>query len=234
MPEFRPTSDGTLTYEQWLDYCFDRGSDGWTSEQFEDIRDEYGVPVWKDWYRPSAARLCADLTRLFRGARALVGRYTPEQLDRGFWYVLGIGSGYLGVRLDTTVSEAARIELVESIFDLYEQLFAPLCGDAIEEGEPSHPVSSACFMMWDMDCLWPPREPEFASIKEAQYRVLERSLSIGSDAVRQSALHGLGDTHYLADPERVRCIIDRFLAAHTELRPELLQYALDAREGHVM
>jgi hypothetical protein len=222
-----------LTFGEWVNYCFDRQNDTWHWTMMEDVPDAEGFPTPGNWYAPDPKTLCEYLTRLFRRPGILIHRFSGDQLNWGFWFILGIGSSYMQVRLDRTVPESDRVALVEAILTLYRELFAPLCDDSTSDDDERHPVGMACYMMWDMDCLWPPDGPEFAAIKDAQYRVLAEALRIKSGAVRESALHGLGDTHYLTDPERVRSIIDAFLEENPRIPDRLREYALAARVGRV-
>ena len=58
-------------------------------------------------------------------------------------------------------------------------------------------------------------------------------LALDSLACQESALHGLGHWQH-AYPEEVQQIIDRFLNANKNLRPELAAYARSARTGCVL
>jgi len=232
LPDILPTPDGKLTYEQWVRYIFDRDSAQWYWEKFLDLGNEWGEPLEKHWYRRDSTVLCEYLTRLFREPDAVSVKYSRDQIASATWFIFG-SSAWMTVRLEPSVPESARVELVDSIHHVYRRLYAPLCAGLERVEINKDPLAIACYMIWDMDCLWPPKEPELAGIKEAQYRVLEQSLTIRSDVVRRSALHGLGDTHYRADPERVAAIIDRFLIANAELPGFIFDYAIDARTGNV-
>ena len=59
--------------------------------------------------------------------------------------------------------------------------------------------------------------------------VLGALLSIDHDAVRESALHGLG--HVSGRRELAVALIDSFLVTNPGIRPELRRYALSARAG---
>jgi len=57
-------------------------------------------------------------------------------------------------------------------------------------------------------------------------------LELDHIACQESALHGLGHWAH-SYPERVEKIVDEFLTHNENLRPELKQYALQARSGKV-
>lgn len=63
--------------------------------------------------------------------------------------------------------------------------------------------------------------------------VMKRAIDIPHDACRESALHGLGHWQ-VADPQRVREIVHRWLACTRGISPGLRNYAFAARDGHVL
>jgi hypothetical protein len=62
---------------------------------------------------------------------------------------------------------------------------------------------------------------------------MDATLKIDSIACQESALHGLGHWE-LFYPAEVAEIVDQYLKENPNLRSELKNYALDAREGHVL
>jgi hypothetical protein len=62
---------------------------------------------------------------------------------------------------------------------------------------------------------------------------MDATLKIDSIACQESALHGLGHWE-LFYPTEVAEIVDQYLKENPSLRSELKNYALDAREGHVL
>lgn len=91
-------------------------------------------------------------------------------------------------------------------------------------------LDRVCYMWWD---IFP-----FAigmngltALDRALLDVMKQQLTIDHDAVRESALHGLG--HIVSPRESAVQIIDAFLDSHPRIRPELRQYALDARAGGI-
>jgi hypothetical protein len=88
-------------------------------------------------------------------------------------------------------------------------------------------------MWWDILPIG--GQPDVASrreIDEACLQVMEQGLNLESIACQESSLHGLGHWQHRY-PQRVDQVIDPFLAAHPNLRPELLAYARSARRGCV-
>jgi hypothetical protein len=101
------------------------------------------------------------------------------------------------------------------------------------EEKLSSALNSACFMWWD---LLPLTEGWFGAedvqLADEVLAVLSDLLQIPHDACRESALHGLG--HWAMHYPRAAEIIDRFLRDSSNLRPELVEYAEQARTGHVL
>ena len=111
-----------------------------------------------------------------------------------------------------------------------------------------NPLNYIAYMLWDVSPLiYHARDDNrlFSAITD----VLEDALNLSNAACIESALHGLGHAqHYY--PDAVELIIDRFLAGAVDeresskyegrrssrrpLRPELLKYAREAREGVVL
>lgn len=72
-----------------------------------------------------------------------------------------------------------------------------------------------------------------ADIHEATLQVMTEMLDLPSELCQFSALHGLG--HWRSrHPERVEQIVDSFVLRHKNLRPHLIEYASNARVGHVL
>jgi hypothetical protein len=237
MPNHPPTPDGTLDFDSWVRYCFDRETRYWYFEDFADLRDEQDFPRSLDWYSPSSTILCDYATRLFRNAPYLLRSYNPNQLEWGFWYVFGAECGTFYTITDESVPLQTRLGLAESLVPLYRDFFAPLCGNALaHRDEPAPPVANACYMLWDHACLWYREGSESSEVELKQLDVLQRMLSIDSDAVREAALHGLGHA-VLMRPSLVEPIIDAFLLSplvtRGTCRPELVEYAKQARSGNV-
>jgi hypothetical protein len=107
-----------IPFDGWLDYLFGhpigpsgfRGSDDW----------------WDEADDP--ARAVDYLTRLYAGSAILPTRYPLDQIDRGFWYLLG-ESGHLQPLFDRSVAWEARRRALVAIGSLFAGLFASVCTD---------------------------------------------------------------------------------------------------------
>jgi hypothetical protein len=136
-----------IPFDAWLDYLFGNpvGPSGF--RESDDWWDEADDP----------ARAVDYLTRLFAGSAILLARYPLDQIDRGFWYLLG-ESGHLLPLFEGSVAWEARRRALVAIGTLYEGLFAPVCTDHLghRDGGPEAPtpLSSSCYMWWDLFPTW--------------------------------------------------------------------------------
>ena len=216
-----------LSFEDWVKQVFDH---------------EVRKPEWywdKDawsWKGPSDLTV-EYLSRLFGRPLPILANYSDEQLNQGFWYLTsGACSNHRFAVTDETVPLDARVRCVRSIQRVFEQIFSGLCSQHLlhidEKG--AAPLNPACFMWWDLSPLQ--LEPDGAaneSISNAALEVMEATLKLDSVACQESALHGLGHWE-LFYPTEVAEIIDQHLKDNPHLRTELKEYALNAREGHVL
>lgn len=218
--------DRDLSFNEWVDYVFHRPISNPAWHWLQDERGDY-----LDWWEPDGMVLIEYLTRLFEEPGFLVERYSPEQLDQGFWYILGIGSEYLRVLDDHSVATEAKLRLVRSFSTLYSKLFARVCTGLPIGDEDGHPLDSACFMWWDMDAIGFREDlPERRSIDNAQLEVLRDALQLPSAACISSAIHGLGEA-YASYSSEVEDIIDEFLDGNSNLDEATTNFALQARRG---
>ena len=231
-----------LTFQQWVEYVFDRplSDPAWYWSHDEDGED---LNCWQ----PDPTTLVDYLTRLFEEPAFLADRYTPEQLNQGFWFLFYVGSEYFGGRYNVlynaSVPKSQRLRMVRSCLSLYEKLFARVCSNSLSHlNEPGHPLNLACYMWWDLGGLTPVADPQaphdavlqdVVDIDHAKLDVLREALAVPSVACQESALHGLG--HFRAYYRReVEDIVTDFLARHQGLRSELSEYAAKARSGAIL
>lgn len=207
----------TPTFEEWLANAFE------------------GVP----WEReglfetdgaPTCVLIATYLVRLFESPGLLMELYTGDQLRNGFWFICGIESGCFWSARERHVPVELQIRWMDSLGDLYEKLFAPVCSghlSHLDEG-PSHPLNSPVYMLWDTGALEGaamfPDDLQSHHLIEPIFRLLERAISLPSIACQESALHGLGHLAH-CHPDRVKGIVGRFLHESSGLRPELRTYA---------
>ncbi len=221
-------SKTNLSYDEWLDYCFDRPV---TNPQWY-----YSTDPELDWYEPDPTEITKFMSRLFANAGDLVERYTLEQVNEGLYFICSHGSEYFLTARECQDKEL-QAEWVLSILLLYRDLFSRVCTDHfghLDAGpEKPSPLNATCYMFWDLDCLeGAAMFPGEEHLVDPIFEVLEGALRLRSVACRESALHGLGHLQTF-HKKRVRRIIGDFLNGNRNLPPELTDYALSARSGCV-
>lgn len=231
-----------VLFEVWVRHVFDhavaRISEAWYWE------------IDSETFELNSMRFVAYATKLFEESAHVLAPYTDEQVDQGFWFLVGATSE-LDILCSDVVPLPDRLRCIRSIFRLFEQCFARRCTPHLshitEEGVG--PMNSICYMWWDL--LWHlitiwrdetfsrqfPEESRLhqaniGEIDEACISVMESILELPSIACQESALHGLG--HWVGfRQERCRDVIAAFLKRHPELRPELREYAVRAQEAKI-
>ena len=216
-----------LSFEDWVKQVFDH---------------EVREPEWywdKDaweWKAPTELTV-KYFTQLFEQPLPVLANYSDEQLNQGFWYLISPGaSSHLFAVTDETVPLELRLRCVKSMQKVFDQLFDGRCSDHLShiDEKGAKPLNSICYMWWDLAPLQlEPDKPSKESISKAALEVMAATLKLGSIACQESALHGLGHWE-LFYPTEVAAIVDQYLNDNTELRTELKDYALNAREGHVL
>jgi hypothetical protein len=219
-----------ITFEEWVKHVFDHP-----------VHDHLPAWYWNTdsdfWNAAEAPTLAVShITRAFEDPIATFAPYSDAQLNQGLWFLISNGcSDQMFALLDETVPLTDRLRAVRAMYNVFEQIFVPRCSpnlsylDEHDKGE-DNPLDSVCYMWWD---LLPIGGPTGSPLGEAILDVIERALALDSDAVRESALHGLGHWKH-AYPQRVEMIIDRFVKEHPGIRPELASYARAARTGCVL
>jgi TPR repeat protein len=174
-------------------------------------------------------------TRLFQEPTFLLDHYTPEEIDQGWWFVMGNVGRVLA-------HQSVSVEEVEACFRAMYDLFAKLfILPQVAE------ISNAAHMWWDSRYYEADRYAYDRVIKN-EYRhddeatiqhfrgvildVLARTLQLDSIACKAHALHGLGHLHHPSKEQVIR----NFLANNPDL-PDFenwYQYGMAAIEGKVM
>ncbi len=89
-----------------------------------------------------AKKICAYYVRLFREPEFLLSRFTKQQLEGGFWAIMGHthewSAGNIIEYSDAPLS--SRRECIESMATLFERLFA------------NEPLETSVHMWWDSLC----------------------------------------------------------------------------------
>lgn len=217
-----------LSFEQWVKYVFDHPV----------TKPEWHWNIQRDSWNElkNPALTVSYLTQLFTHPVEVLAPYRDPQINQGFWYLVhNACSSYMFTLQDTSVPLKDRATCLESIYTLFEKLFATRCTSALGHlSEEGNPLNSVCYMWWDLIPLTGIRTTDdLRRIGETALEVMTKILEIKSDACRESALHGLGHwTYYYGDA--IRAEIDSWLQRHPDLRSELRQYAEQAKENCIL
>jgi hypothetical protein len=229
---------GVPGLQTWIDYLFDL---------------PVGNPEWywsreaQEWVG-SRAEIPALIARRFNyGCTELPARFSDEQLNQGFWFLIRHSPPNFGlVFVDERIPIAARLRALRSFIPLFEQLMALRCTPQLSHlSTIANPLNSACYMWWDLlrFTLWDRytggvdrEEPHDTELHRELIEIMTRLLSIPHEACRESALHGIG--HLFRDCPACRRsladVVDRFLVKTTDLTTERAEYAECAKVGDVM
>jgi hypothetical protein len=121
--------------DDWIEHCFDH--------PVEEEARYWGGDV-PDWGVPSAvtARLIAEA---FENSHELLARFSDEQLNQGFWYVVGVSGMIWALKAADTPTEL-QVRGVRSFVPLFCQVMASRCSESLghldEPGE--NPLNSVC------------------------------------------------------------------------------------------
>lgn len=214
----------TKSFEDWVSHVFEYKRFG--SPWFDRSLDTDLDPITALGY----------LTRLISDPVPWLAPYTNDEIYDGLMVIIsGTDSDYPAYLIDVQIPWPYRREAIHTIETLYQTLFAPRCSPTLSHrDEPAtSQLNMVCYMWWDYFPTWGGSpNPDQRQEEPEILQVIRRLLTIPSVAVQESALHGLGHwyRHY---PEQVADSIDQFLKLTPDLRPELKQYALNARIGYV-
>lgn len=214
-----PSMSSRMAFEDWVSAWFDR-PDHWDWVCAEDLPE---LP---------AAETLAYATQLFQSAGALLAPYSDTQVGTGLWaFINEIGSPLYALR-DKQVPLAVRHACLAAGSQVFEEVFATRCTEALGHlSEPSGELNAACYMWWDIFPLYTGASPE---LDDTALTLMERTLALSHAACQESALHGLGHWHHGDHAKRIERTIDTFLARKAARRPELVVYAQNARRGYVL
>jgi hypothetical protein len=246
-----------LSFEEWVKYVFDHPV----------TEPEWHWDIDRDYWNEikNSALTVSYLTQLFTNPVEALAAYRDAQINQGFWYLVhNACSSYIFTLQDTSVPLKDRLFCIQSIYTLFDKLFATHCTPALVHlSEDGNPLNSVCYMWWDlfpfsgvgkieddmasidqMDASSKAKEymrsgirtkytEDYRRVIESVQSVMVKILEIGSDACRESALHGLGHwTYYYGDT--IRAEIDGWLQKQPDLRPELRKYAQRAKHGSIL
>ena len=97
------------------------------------------------------------LTQLFTDPEPILAPYTDAQLNQGLWFLVSSScSNYMFTLLEQEVPWPARQAGIRAITDLFARLFANRCSPHLShlDERGANPLSSACYMWWDLFPTW--------------------------------------------------------------------------------
>jgi internalin A len=217
------TNTINCSLKNWLKMHFDRSED---LHEFIETDDKWSIEL------PATLRV-DYVTDFFENARKSLKPFSDIQVYKG------LSDMHLFNRydLDNDVTWEQIKRAIDSIFCLFEQCFNERCSPTLSHlnEENSNPLNHICYMWWDAYfCCEPPENDIDRQSNEQFLKVMEKILELDSDACRESALHGLGHAAEYGYADRVAIVIDKFLSENLQIRPELKNYAIDARVGYVL
>jgi hypothetical protein len=180
---------------------------------------------WKTDFVFDPIEQATHIAAIFRSAADLRERYSRDQLEQGFWFLIsGVEGGLEDLIWDTRIPWEVRARLIDSTVDLYRQLFMV------------DPLDTCAHMFWDalaygycVPTRQPKTNPEDRRIQDAMFAALRQILELDSLGCQRAALHGLGHLRH-ADTEG---LITTYLQQRPGLSNADRKYALACVSGDV-
>jgi len=214
-------------YKGWLEHVFNRPVT--KPEWFFAATAEAG-------WEPAENDFLTYVAQAFEGPEAAFRGFSDAQIAQGLNYLISPScSNDVFALKDGTISWPKRQRAVRAILTLFRDLFAKRCPAVISsiDEKGGGPLNGVCYVWWDVFPLHgDPQKSEQKDLDHEVMVVMQKTLELDHIACQESALHGLGHWAH-SYPERVEKIVDEFLTHNENLRPELKQYALQARSGKV-
>jgi hypothetical protein len=172
-------------------------------------------------------KICSYYVRLFRQPEFLLLRFTKQQLEEGFWAIMGYTYEWSAGNIIeySNAPLSSRTECIESMATLFERLFA------------NEPLDTSVHMWWDSLCYaWHcgnrsrERGGEDLEMQDIFFQTLAKVLAVDSWICQGAALHGLGHLHH----PQTKALIDRYIDEHPSLTAEQKAYALAAARFQVL
>jgi hypothetical protein len=204
------------------------GYDEWLAFVFDHPVPPVGV---EEWYLQAEVQIDADpgqqvafLARLFLEPEILARRYTPGQIEQGFWFLFGGGGSkwFRDALWDPSVPWEVRQRCIKALPELYARLFKSCALDTIPFMLPDLLADEYRF-----DFRHPDTDEEDRRVQEALFAAFRRMLDARDPGTQEAALHGL---HHLAHPAGKQAI-RRWLDSQSKLSREMRIYAEEVLAG---
>lgn len=213
----------TMNFDEFVEFIFDREVVSYPKCVNTDPDPWY-------WHADVAfdfPKVAAFYVQLFSKPEFLLTRYTPSQLEQGFWAIpsSNIECSVAEIIWAPQLPFAARESCVRAMYELYARLFA------------KEPLESAANMWWDSLCYdWHcgirsrSNGREDREMQDVMFETLLKILDLPQRWCKEAALHGLGHLHHPATKDA----IDNFLAKYADLDSDLKDYSFAAARFEVM
>lgn len=215
-------------YEEFIKFLFDRPI----------TEPEWYFALDDNEFEASGEELADLYIATFGNSASDLAKFSEKQIALGLNYMFNSTSSDMAFFIrDGAIGEQRKIETIQSIKWLYKDCFNRRCAPVLSwiDEKGHNALNGACYMLWDViPITYLPEERRKSTEKyfAAILDVLENVLYLSNDACVESGLHGLGHMFY-EFPEQIARIIDNFILKRPDTRAELLQYAQNARTGHV-
>lgn len=196
------------SFDEWVEFVFSHAvpsenADAWYWEE-------------ECEWEADAEHIINHCIRLFRNPNFLLEKFSPEQINQGFWFILGDIELLQGCLWNRKIDWELREDCIMSMVGVFEQMFV------------QNPIEDACYMWWDL--LRDFSDDQDPKTKEAMLAALSQILKLDSPDCQTSALHGLGHLEHNGK----RKVIEQFLEARPNIDDEMKSYATAAMEGKVL
>jgi hypothetical protein len=206
-----------LAYEPWLRQVFDHP-----------VRQESEEPwYWaEEWTLSVPVTLLKHVTRLCRDFSNATSSYSPEQVDQGIWFLLGVCTDLPRILTQSDLPWPPRQECIAAMPAVYTSYIAPL--------EAEVPMENGFYMWFELmgDAVGiMPDGVEKQRVADAVFQTLVEILAIKELRCELAALHGLG---HLPHPRRA-ATVDHWLKLHSStLDAAAIEWVEQCRDGTVM
>jgi len=225
-PRWREFDLSLLSYQQFLDFFFDRLVVG-DENEYDLFRS--GID---SFVASNPATVVGCIQAMCQNLVELTKVYSHEQLDQGLRAVFGAGISCEQYLFDPTVDGTLRIDCIESMYLPFRDVVAR---------HPADVAKSFYWMWWDMilHTFWQTAgRDDYSALNDDQkqlgetmYQTLSRILALNHRGCQWSALHGLGHLHHPLVRETVQNYLDVY---RRELSDEDLHWVEACRDGSIM
>jgi len=191
------------SFEEWLRFVFDHPVE---------------EPPWffsTEW-EGQPENILRYVIELFKNPSVLLERYSVEQIEQGFWFVLGAFGEVSDWVWDECIAWKLRQETILRMVTVFENLFTKVRFDTI------------CYMWWDLLRNFGDNPDQRTS--DAMLEALATILHLNNTDCQKSALHGLNHLKH----SRKKDVIQSFLDSHPNLDEEWKTFVMDAMEGRLV